>query len=92
MTNAERDLIFRVVDGRNELLPFMHHIWSYRRRLEILRWFLVNHITGKNLIAWKESIHARSQLLPVEFVLKQLEKSKENHRPTVVGRDYIPHR
>lgn len=91
MTRQERELIFRVMDGRSDLLPFLHHVWMYRRRIEILHWFVANHITGKNLVEWKKTIHDKSMLMPVEFVLKQLEKSDEKHRPTIIGRDVIPH-
>lgn len=89
MTEAHRQLVLRIVDGKQELLPVVFFWHGFTRCEEILNWCLRNKLTGINLIAFlRETIGQRPLVMQAgQEILKRIDKENEL-KPVIVGRDF----
>jgi len=88
MTNLERDLIFRVVDGDQNLFVVMHHWHKMINFKASLLWCMNNGLTGKNLTEWLKHSPHDGILNGYGFILGQLRK--ENKVIQIhYGREYV---
>ena len=89
MPQAHRDLLLRVWDGHGPALPWLMHVYNFRRREEILRWLIQHHLIGTQFVAWIQNVMGGSILKSVAFVISRLEREK-NMRDLLIGKDYLP--
>jgi hypothetical protein len=87
MSPKRRDLMFHVMDGVAETLPFLHHFDSQRRCEDILLWLIKNNLTGKNFISWAKTEFPGSILGITKFILGRLNQDKDYK--VLYGRDLI---
>ncbi len=88
-SEARRQLFLQVMDGDARLGAILFAWNDFARCDEILKWLIVNRITGKNLHAWLQQTFANSILKPVEFIVAKIDR-EPNYKPFIVGRDFLP--
>lgn len=81
MTEAQRSVILRVLDGHQPLIGLVYLIHKHPRGDQVFHWLLANRYTGKNLEDYFRHHFAPSTQKMIEHVLKQ-----RNARPTLVLR------
>lgn len=85
MTGLRRELMHRVLDGEQRLLPVLHFLDQFKRCDDMLRWLIRSRLTGWNFWHWSQGQFGRSLDGMARFILSQLEKDEE--RPVFYGRD-----
>lgn len=87
MTPFRRELMFKVMDGQKDVLPYLHHFTFYHQCDEILRWFIKNNLIGKEFLAWTRNKFGISMLDVSKYVLNRL--TKDESRLVLYGRDFL---
>ena len=78
MDQKRRELIFKVLDDRHNLLPVCYYFTQYIRCDSILAWLAENKITGKTLEHWIQIQWGGNRLMPmVKFILAKIDHEKE---------------
>lgn len=73
LTNLDRELFFRVLDGRGELMGLMTKVRHCPRYPEILRWLIARGYVGLVLADWYKHHFAPRPHAMIRFVLEQLQ-------------------
>lgn len=90
MNPRRRALMFRVMDGRPDVLPYLHFLDRFVRCDDILSWLIENRLTGKQFLSWSKELFGVSMLKMAAFVLSRLEKQTgKTKRPVIVGKDVL---
>ena len=87
MTPQRRDLMLRVVDGHQSVLPLVYHADRLTRCDEVLVWLIKNNITGFRFISFFQEKDF-SILQTFSDVLRRINKEKQCS-PIIAGKDYI---
>lgn len=88
MTSIRRELMFRVMDDQQEMLPYLHFLDRFHKCDSMLRWLIANGLTGKAFLKWSKENFQFSMLEMARFVIKQIEGvSKKETRPVWIGKD-----
>ncbi len=87
MSDQERLLFLRVMDGYRPILTTLHFIANHKECNRILEWLIKNKITGKNFQSWLFDHFDGSQLALTEYVVMRLEKLKKPRR-LIIGIDF----
>lgn len=88
MTPLRRELIFKVIDEDQSLIPTMHQLNHYVHCDKFLAWLINNRLTGKNFKEWFKEKHQNSVMSLVQFIIKHSEKNKEV-KPLILNKDWI---
>lgn len=88
MTELRRNMIFRTVDGKQELFMIMAHWHKMRRCDEVLDWCIQNKITGKNLYDFINKLTAGGVLSSYQYICMRIDREKAP-RPIIAGKDYL---
>lgn len=79
-------MMFKISDGKEKALPYLHFIYNMTRCDEALSWLVKNKICGQRFLDFVR-MECDNSLLKLGSVLKsKIEKEKEL-RPLYVGRD-----
>lgn len=90
MTPKRRQLMLIVLDGRKEILPYLHIMYNFRACDEILAWLIENRLTGTNFLSWAENNFGTSLLDVGAFVLKRLERDLTSGKRAIIhGKDWV---
>lgn len=89
MTNAHRELIFKVCDGDYQILPFIHHICThYPKHQRMLAWLISNKIVGKRFLDFINNDNEGSPLLAYAYILSRINHEK-NRQQIIYGKDFV---
>lgn len=80
--------MFTVMDGQQEILPYLHHFDCFRRCNEILTWLIQNRLTGKEFLSWVRGHFGQSMLEVSRMILMRIDREKET-MPVLWGRDIV---
>jgi len=75
MTQEMRELLFRVADGHEGnrfLMVYLLEIRNCKFCIQMLKWLVANHLTGRNLINW---ILENRLMKPSEFVNEVVQRN-----------------
>lgn len=86
MTPQRRSLMFRVMDGRREILPYLHHFDHYAQCDEILKWLVSARLTGKEFLDWSVGTFGTSLMGPAKFIISRITPSDGKIE---IGRDWV---
>ena len=68
-----RDMIFRIMDDRHDLIGLMFEIQKHKLCDHMFKWLLDNNITGKNLADWVKTAGVYKKVL--DKIEARLERS-----------------
>lgn len=88
MSHRMIDLIERVLDDEQRLLPFVYQCYQHRQTEAILSYLAENKLTGWKLWNWIHAQFGRSFLSPIQEIVRRIENQKRV-RPIMAGKDYI---
>lgn len=77
MTNLERDLIFKISDGKENLLGLCHQIYQFNDRVLIYKRLVDLNLIGQNLLEFFIS-ECESSVLKMINKLFNIKMRKEN--------------
>ena len=86
MTNSRRDLMFKVMDGRREILPYLHHFDHYAQCDLILSWLIKSRLVGKQFLDWSAVQFGNSLMGPAKFIISRMGRSDGKIE---MGRDWL---
>lgn len=86
MTSQRRELMFKVMDGRGEVLPYLHHFTHYAQCDLILSWLVKSRLTGKNFLDWSALKFGNSLMGPAKFIISKMTYSDGKIE---IGRDWL---
>ena len=87
MSDMQRELYFRLMDGNNSVMPIIFQIHNYKYSWEISRWLYENQITGRILVDFLKVKFESSIMRMVKFVIMKINKDKEL-KPIYAHKDY----
>lgn len=88
MTKQRRELMFKVMDGQESVLPILHFLNQFERCDDMLNWALRNRLTGRDLAQFLTVQFGNSLLTFAKFVLMKLSHDLQM-QPVIVGRDFV---
>lgn len=77
ITSYRKELVSMAMDDKFDLLPVMHQISRYRSCDKILKWLILNKITGLILLDWLRNYHKNSVMGMVKFIIKSDNKDRK---------------
>ena len=83
VTNRERDLVFSIVDGRQDLLTVLFYMRSICELsmntdfIQTLEWLKKNRLCGQGLLDWIKDRHENSVMFALAHIRKDLLKDRE---------------
>ena len=86
MTNSQRDLMFKVMNGRAEVLPYLHHFTHYAQCELILKWLIKSRLVGKEFLDWSAKSFGNSLMGPAQFIISRVTYSDGKIE---LGRDWV---
>ena len=93
MDHRRRDMMLRIIDDVstqndfNLITTFLYHMDRLSRCEHILKWLILNRLTGKNFSEWVK-INRFSPLSLSKYVLMKIRKDSEL-KPIFAGKDYL---
>lgn len=88
MTESERQLMLRVLDGNPELATFVYHLWHYRKAENMLRYLIANDLVGAKLWLFVKQECGGTPMNLAKELLKRINNAKEISS-VLIGRDFL---
>jgi hypothetical protein len=87
-SEADRQLMLRIVDGCAGVTPIVFMLYKQMRRApEMFKWLIAERITGRIFLAWFNGPMEGSPLNAETYILRRLTKDKD--LKVLAGRDYL---
>lgn len=82
-----RQKLLSLLDGRADLMHFIHHLNYMVHAEPIANWLLTRGIKGANLSEWLEKKHGGSFIKAMQFIVQDVNRTN-GVKPILIGRDY----
>lgn len=88
MTEKERMLMLRILDGRPDLTPVVYHLWHYRRSEQIFKYLIQAGLTGAKLAVFMLQECKGTPMNLAKEVLRRIDR-EAGVKAVMVGRDFL---